>query len=104
MNLFRKIDDTPTIFVKVNLLYFQCDVKSCILCLITSVKVSLRVFHRLRINISSSIKLHFMEAFFFCRYISKLIGFRFLFQVSVELILISFHNTTEDYSNEILHR
>lgn len=48
----------PTIFVKVNLLYFQCDIKTCILCLITPVKVSLRVVHRLRIDISSSINLN----------------------------------------------
>ena len=54
----------PIIFVKLNLFYFQCDVKSCILCLITPVKVTLRVVHRLRINSSSSIKLHFIKVFF----------------------------------------
>jgi len=58
----------PAIFVKVNLLYFQCDVKSYILYLITPVKVSLRVVHRLRINISSFIKLHFMKVFFLSLY------------------------------------
>jgi hypothetical protein len=63
MYVFRKKDDTPAIFVKVNLLYFQCDVKSCILCLIAPVKLSLRIVHRLRINISSS-KAAFYESVF----------------------------------------
>jgi hypothetical protein len=51
------------IFVKVNLLYFQCDVKFCILCLITLAKVSLRVVHRHIINVSLLIMLHVMRDF-----------------------------------------